>query len=155
MSAWIVSRAHIDVLVQGLCEGEHVTHLDPDEVGRVLWRECLASVAYRYPDDGDGERPAPVDFRDSDVETYTYRRPSLRIPLTGLHYALGCYRYQSCEHPGWDGSDAEAWTLRLREALARHPQCDTDPPFWDHPWGYEETDVHAPATARPRTLAGH
>ncbi|GAA4758654.1 hypothetical protein GCM10023328_47710 [Modestobacter marinus] len=36
ISAWIVSRARIDVLVQELCEGEHVTYLNPDEVGRVL-----------------------------------------------------------------------------------------------------------------------
>jgi hypothetical protein len=154
VSAWIVARAHIDVLVQGLYEGEHVTHLDPDEVGRVLWRECLASVAYLYPRDQDGERSAPLDFRDRNVETYTYRRPSLRIPLTGLHHAIRCYRYQSCEHPDWEGSDAEAWTLRLREAVARHPQVDTDPPFGDHPWGYEETDVHTPATPKPRELAG-
>lgn len=31
--AWVVSRADIDVLAQGPCEGEHVSHLDPDEVG--------------------------------------------------------------------------------------------------------------------------
>lgn len=83
-----------------------------------------------------------------------YRRPSLCIPLTGLHYAIGCYRYQSCEHPGWEGSDVEQWTLRLREALARHPQVDTDSPFGNHPWGYEETDVHAAAASRPRKLIG-
>jgi hypothetical protein len=73
VSAWIVARAHIDVLVQGLCEGEHVMHLDPDEVGRVLWRECLLSVAHRYPDAGDGDHPGPLDFRDndSDVDTHT------------------------------------------------------------------------------------
>ena len=147
MSAWIVSRAHIDVLVQGLCEGEHVTHLDPDEVGRVLWRECLASVAYRYPGDGDGERPGPIDFRDGDVETYAYRRPARRIDPSGLLYAIGCYQYQSCEHPGWTGSDAERWTTRLREALQRNPAVEVSPPFGKYPWGYSEEDVHGAASA--------
>ncbi|MCO7219488.1 hypothetical protein [Klenkia sp. PcliD-1-E] len=142
MSAWIVSRAHIDVLVQGLCESEHVTHLGPDEVGRSLWQECLRSVAYRYPADGDGNRPGPVDFRDDDVETYTYRRPSVRISLTGLHHAIACYAYQSCEHQGWQNSDAERWTSGLRAVLAKHPEVCTDPPSGEHPWGYEETDVH-------------
>lgn len=143
MSAGIVSRSHIDVLVQGLCESEHVTQLGPDEVGRVLWQECLRSVAHLYPADRDGDRPGPVDFVDGDVATYTYRRPSARISLTGLHYAIACYAYQSCEHPGWKGSDAEVWTSGLRAVLARHPEVFTDPPFGEHPWGYEETDVHA------------
>lgn len=142
MSAWIVSRAHIDVLVQGLCEGEHVTHIDPDEVGRTLWRECLASVAARYPNDGDGQRPGPIDFKDADVDTYTYRRPARKIELPGLLAAVGCYQYQSSEHSGWDDSDANRWTATLQDALEANPAVSAQRTHNDYPWGYEEEDVH-------------
>src|SRR4051794_18998143 len=145
MSAWIVSRAHIDVLVQGLAESEIVTEVGPDELGRALWRECLVSVADRYPDDSDGERPGPVDFRDGDVDTYVYRRPSVKIDLSGLLYAVGCYQYQSCEHDGWQTSDAYRWTSELRNRLSSHPDVDLHPEFDRYPWGYEEEDVHVTA----------
>lgn len=145
MSAWIVSRAHIDVLVQALCEGEYVTDRSPDEVGRVLWAENLASVASRYPTDGDGERPGPLDFRDADVETYTYRRPTQRIPLSGIYHAVACYDYQSCEHQGWSSSEAYRWTHLLGAALKRHPEVETEPPYGKYPWGYSEADVHIQA----------
>lgn len=142
MSAWIVSRAHIDVLVQGLCESEHVTHLDPDEVGRILWRENLASVAERYPNDGDGERPGPIDFRDADVDTYTYRRPSMKITQAGLHKAIGCYQYQSSEHLGWEASQARSWTSTLAVALE---QAGVPALSDSEPWGFEEEHVHGTA----------
>jgi len=147
VSAWIVSRAHIDVLVQGLAESEHVTDVDPDEVGRELWRENLRSVAYRYPGDGDGERPGPIDFRDADVDTYTYRRPAQKIELPGLLQAVACYQYQSCEHREWEASEAYRWTQQLREALERNPDVAAEQHSGDHPWGYEEEDVHAPVSA--------
>lgn len=71
MSAWIVSKTHIDYLVTALIRAE-LTDKSPDEAGRMLWRECLASVAWRYPNDGDGGRPGPVGFHDSEVDTYTW-----------------------------------------------------------------------------------
>lgn len=146
MSAWIVGRAHIDVLVQGLCESETVTD-DPDSVGRVLWRENLRSVAARYPGDGDGERPGPIDFRDGDVDTYTYRRPTKKIDREALLVALDCYEYQSCEHRGWASSTAQMWVDQLRQALlaagVRRPAAGSRM----EAWGYREEDVHGVAAA--------
>ena len=84
MSAWIVSRKHIDYIVAAAIQAELIS-MSPDETGRMLWRECLASVAYRYPGDtGNGDRPGPVDFKDSDVDTYTWTEtpclPAARSP---------------------------------------------------------------------------
>jgi len=136
VSAYIVDRAHIDVLVQGLAESEIVTEVDPDELGRILWRENLASVAYRYPNDGDGERPGPMDFRDNDVETYIYRRPTKPISRGALMAAVECYDYQSCEHPGWRISQARTWAhdLYARLKAAQTPRSDD--------WSFDEEDVH-------------
>jgi hypothetical protein len=146
MSAWIVDRAHIDVLVQGLAESETVTDVDPDELGRRLWAENLASVAYCYPSDRDGDRPGPYDFRDADVEEYTYRRPTAKIDRVGLLVALDCYRYQSCEHPGWKTSQAARWVETLLAALHRAGVVAPEPGQRMEAWGYEEADVHgAPA----------
>jgi hypothetical protein len=145
VSAWIVDRAHIDVLVQGLAESETVTEVDPDALGQELWRENLASVAYRYPRDGDGERPGPIDFRDADVDEYVYRRPSAKIDPQALLVALGCYDYQSCEHPGWATSRARLWTTTLREQLLRSGVKEAAPGSRMEAWGYEEKDVHGVA----------
>lgn len=136
MSAWIVSRAHIDVLVQALTADAGLTPGTPDEIGRELWAENLASVAYRYPRDTDGDRPGPLEFRDSDVETYTYREPAKVIPDAGILMAVDCYTYQSCEHPGWNKSRAVKWmdTLKMRHATAESLD--------KYPWGFDEDDVH-------------
>lgn len=146
MSAWIVSRAHIDVLVQALAEGEHVTDVDPDEIGRTLWRENLKSVAIRYPGDtGDGDRPGPISFRDEQVDTYTYRRPARRIEPTGVLYAISCYQYQCAEYEGWERTTGQQWLAPLRLALEAHPSVKLHPDFGEYPWGYEEKDVHGEA----------
>jgi hypothetical protein len=143
VSAWIVDRAHIDVLVQGLAESETVTDLDPDELGRRLWAENFASVAYRYPrDTGEGDRPGPIDFRDSDVETYTYRRPGKKIDRQGLLVAMDCYAYQSCEHPEWRDSGPAAWIAALRANLLRAGVTPPSAGARMEAWGYEEEDVH-------------
>ena len=130
MSAWIVSRTHIDYIVTAAIQAELIS-MSPDETGRMLWRECLASVAYRYPDDtGNGDRPGPADFRDSDVDTYTWTETPV---LTGgaLAKTLGCYRYQSCEHPGWDTSESAALIEKLNAPVDGAEYPDSVPWGWD------------------------
>ena len=129
MSAWIVSKRHIDYMVTAVIRAE-LTAMSPDEIGRMLWRECLASVACRYPNDGDGERPGPMDFRDSDVDTYTWQETPLLTP-GGLAKTLGCYSYQSCEHPGWEASEACALVTKIKDSLGDVAYDESVPWGWD------------------------
>jgi hypothetical protein len=138
MSAWIVSKTHIDCLVQAGIEREMVHPDEADEIGRMLWGECLASVAYRYPGDGDGERPGPINFRDGDVDAYVYEpldgEPGISLRAEAVvNKAAGCYGYQSCEHPGYEGSKAQQFTELLRQA--------TESAKGDAPWGIDTRDA--------------
>ena len=138
MSAWIVSKTHIDCLVQAGIEREMVRPNEADEFGRMLWGECLASVAYRYPNDGDGDRPGPTAFRDGDVDAYVYEPLdgesgiSLRAEAV-VHSAAGCYDYQSGEHPTYDGSKAQQFAALLSKV--------TENAEGKGPWGIDTRDV--------------
>jgi hypothetical protein len=139
MSAWIVSKTHIDGLVQSGIEAEMVEPDHADEFGRMLWRENLASVAYRYPDDADGDRPGPVEFHDSDVDEYQYRpldgEPGItRRAAHVVNAAAGCYDYQSCEHPGYEHSKARLFAHALYK-LTEQDRRD------DAPWGIDDRDA--------------
>jgi len=129
MSMFIVSREHIDYMVTAIIRAELVA-MTPDEIGRMLWNENLESAKYRYPNDGDGERPGPINFRDSDVESYTWTETAELDPAA-LSTTLRCYDYQSCEHPGWDGSEAKAITDKLLTGLG-----DVDWQSSPVPWGW-------------------
>lgn len=122
---FIQSKTHIDHLVTALIHAELITST-PDETGRMLWRENLTSLAYRYPGDQDGQRPGPAGFRDADVESYTWTETPL---LTGaaLHGAVLGYVCQSCAHPEWDDSAAGALMDELW-APVRH--LDPSPSHW-------------------------
>lgn len=127
MSAFMVSRRHIDYLVTAAVARELTTN--PDETGRMLWRECLASLAYRYPDDGDGGRPGPVSFRDGDVETYTWTAATTPTPAA-LHSLIRCYCYQSCEHPQWEESQA-CFLMEVLDGPVQHEEIETE--WWGPP----------------------
>ncbi len=128
MSAWIVSRKHIDYIVTAIIAAE-LTSKTPDDLGRMLWRECLISVACRYPDDEDGDRPGPADFRDSDVITYTWTETPI-LAGGALAKTLGCYHYQSCEHPGWENSEANGLVTKLTDSLGDVKYDDSVPWGW-------------------------
>lgn len=119
MSCYICDKSDIDAIVELLMPRYHrdgsrigkfiltrgvwneeidseATQEDRDELGRVLWKMNLESVAYRYPDDVDGDRPGPVDFRDSDVDTYTWSTSQPTTPQGRLD-KLGTLLYQSSE----------------------------------------------------------
>lgn len=132
MSTWIVSKLHIDYMVTAAIAAELVAGKDADATGRMLWRECLASVAYSYPNDRDGDRPGPTGFRDRDVERYQWQETPV---LTGgaLAKTVGCYDYQSCEHPTYEQSDAFKLVKELSRISGRDDGADYPE---DVPWGW-------------------
>ena len=98
MSAFIVSKKHIDALVTFAIAteyGQHIrvqgeegydvelgNHLTPDEIGQILWDENFRSVNHRYDSSDKAER-------------YTFR--SLIHKPAQIIKACHCYDYQACE----------------------------------------------------------
>lgn len=121
MSAFTVSKTHIDVLIQAGLDADYgpmrwfpddtdwskapsLDHLNADEVGTMLWDENFASVNHRY---NETEKHAG----------YSYQRlPGTPDPLVVLK-AIACYEYQSCEHPAWHASSAKAFCNALTKAM--------------------------------------
>ena len=139
MSAWIVSKTHIDALVQAGIEREIVRVDEADEFGRMLWGENLASIHYRYPDTVEGgDYPGPAGFVASDVDFYTYAPLdggpgiSLRAEVV-VRSAATCFDYQSCEHPEYEGSKAQQFVGFLHKA--------TENAEGKGPWGIDDRDA--------------
>ncbi|MGW0061410.1 hypothetical protein ACWDTT_15970 [Streptosporangium sandarakinum] len=119
MSAFTVSEEHINTIVNAglrLPYGDVLRWKGPDDawveltgatadrVGNMLWQTNFRSVNYRYEED----ELEPV---------YNYRPLARQIhPLAALK-AIKCYRYQSCEHPEWEGSEADRFTDSLIYSL--------------------------------------
>jgi hypothetical protein len=108
MSAWIVTSAHIDVLINKALElglvDRRSTLDELSALGQMLWDENHASVNYRY---------------DEDTESPRYRFVGTEKPLLGSAVLRAAHSldYQSCEHPGWDESRACAWVGALIRKL--------------------------------------
>lgn len=142
MSAFMVSKKHIDLLVrtayagpttngkQGgygqqpwyrpYFKGESQWQVEQcDAIGEMLIKENLSSIHARYPDTiTDPEStPGPVD--QYWLEPYTLADPFFAKRLTAIEAlkALDCYEYQSCEHPEWEQSEAHEFCERFRHAL--------------------------------------
>jgi hypothetical protein len=156
VSAFIVTKATIDYLVSaGLHQGihrlcwhdsdpgpecylegqaipsgsvawslEHRRELTMETAGRVgamLWAENTCSVNWRYAE-SELEGPYVFDRRAQTVD------PVWTLKL------LDCYEYQSCEHPGWEDSEARRFCDALRhDAIGRLPGYEAAP--WDLPEG--------------------
>lgn len=129
MSAWMVSRSHIDLLTHALCVTETVSGKTPDEVGKELWRENRRSINYRYDERG---RTSSYQFA---APTSTYRDDRAAWVA-----ALHCYRYQACEHPTWKNSQAARWTATL--LLALDPYGSIYANSTEYPWGFEKHHIH-------------
>lgn len=155
MSAYMVDREHVRYLVHSAIAAaerdgsaafrwwfgggwKELRVRDPEraaEVGRMLWDENAASIGHRYPDCGlDSDMPGPM------WETFVYDE---HVPLAGstdwVQVLCTChsYRYQSCEHDGWEGSEARAFL----EALLNRAEHFVP--------GYEDAVWGAPAPINP------
>jgi len=157
MSAFVVDKAHIDALVGAIVWGpkgatgntwrlydpdteQPLTVDDADRVGVELWNENVRSVAYRYPQDtGSGDRPGPCDFSDDQVPAYTFPiTMTARLSAAECLKATHCLRYQSCEHPQWQGSRAE----RILDTLAHQTEGYVEG-YEQAPWEIERHRVSA------------
>lgn len=156
MSAWIVTKTHIDLMVGEAIARRVITPDEADATGRMLWRENLRSVAYRYPRDTDGDRPGPANFRDGDVATYRFTPIELSMTSAELLSLVACYDYQSCEHDDWEQSEAFWFCGKLEATLPpeyrvkeRGHLYECFGPAKNAAWGWDDEEVAA-ALARRR-----
>lgn len=152
MSAWVVDRAHIDVLIAyGLstpadkvrwrqADGEdgalrfgELTYANATEIGRLLWQENVASVCFRYESDTADEY--------AEVFDYVYRDPGHLLAHGEALRACHCLGYQSCEHDGWETSEAKAIIDALESKAAHSLACG--------PWGWTDEEL----AKRPKVIS--
>ena len=148
MSAWIVSGAHIDLLITAGLDmpkrnfvgdslrwyGAHNGELSPgnaDVIGGKLWAENYASVNDRYADEAEEPLPGPEDFEGTDTLTYVFERIPGKLDPVVVLKAVRCYEYQSCEHDGWGASEAKLIVESLTSACV-----DALPGYNEAPWGF-------------------
>jgi len=110
VSAYVVSKQHIDLLV------EELTRSGSLYVGEILIAENIASVSYRYGGESLDTLPGPVDKRDLLDYHFEHPAPMGNREVRVLKAVQG-YTYQSCEHPGWPESQAARWMEELTSAM--------------------------------------
>lgn len=150
MSAWIVSKRHIDVLVAGVllnggfrhrgkfvpvvADGEEYEGpnecMDASSLGEMLWRENHKSINWRY----NSRERTPV-YIYKEPKTYvgwdeTWKHPTVEPAV--LAKQVSCYDYQSCEHPTYYRSRAYSVVLSLAEHLLGKVEG-----YEDAPWGID------------------
>lgn len=151
MSAYMCDRDHIRYLIEAAMgvrlygrrhswirwrHGEEVKELRAgdyrmaSEVGQMLWDENFASVSYRYDCSDPKQLPGPNN------ETYIYGEhkifPRPEIDPAQVLKSCHCYAYQTCEHPGWETSEAKAFIDSLQAGACRSVT------------GYEDAEWGAP-----------
>ena len=144
MSAYIVSKAHIDAIVTFAVGGkrrvgtvkriaEDAGHSEfvssavytPSQIGAALWAENHASVDCRYSE----TTPVPAyAFRPTCHGSACSKPTRLLTPLDIIKLCQSL-KYQSCEHPGWEASFASDFLKRvIAAAIAALPGYDNA--FW-------------------------
>ncbi len=123
MSAYVVSKTHIDAMVTAgirlrrpdrplswwvASDGKRNTldYLTAERVGAMLWAENVASFNHRYSE-------------EEWEEVYQFELlPGTPDPVAVLK-AVQCYEYQSCEHGEWRDSEAKAFCEALTHAAIK------------------------------------
>ena len=81
-----------------------------DAVGSMLWLENRRSINHRY------------DEEEEDPELYLYESYGSPADPVAVLKAIRCFEYQSCEHEGWQTSEAKDFCdSLLYEAIRRLP----------------------------------
>lgn len=173
MSAYVVSKTHIDLMVKLALEGPRDAPHDwrliwwatnpttfgttepgqalpsaavlsraatirreaspetADATGEMLMNANVESVGHRYDEQPfENDLPGHADY----LMPYRYADPGYRPTLAESVGIIAGYEYQSCEHPGWDGSEAYRFCVDLKDRLLRLIPGE-------HGWTWDEEDL--------------
>lgn len=150
MSAYLVSKSHIDALVALYAtvrkrEGSPLSPQTMNHLGSILIDANVRSIEARYPDTAGkpAEMPGPdVDSPDrAFANGYTWSPVRATVTPIGALALVQCYSYQTCEYDGFEESDAGVFcTFMTARLLARFfpgytgHVCDL-PGYESAPWG--------------------
>ena len=101
MSAFICNHSHVTALAVYAARHRLLGWTEANQIGELLHAEYVESVNYRY---GEGTVP---HFAMCEWAAF---HPFSQVQIIK---AARCMCYQSCEHPGWEKSDA----CKLVEAI--------------------------------------
>lgn len=105
--------------VRLLRERQHTLTIETaGRVGAMLATENRRSVDFRYD---ETEEEDPYVF----TKLVGYPDPVIMLK------AIGCYRYQSCEHPEWEKSEAYAFCQALEQHMISFLSGYDDGPGWE------------------------
>lgn len=91
----------------------NLVQLSRDDLGRLLMRANIESVAHRYGQTGPDDLPGPRD--QTRVWNYEFRPIQTELRPAWAISCCDCLRYQSCETPDYRESLAYAVTEAIRE----------------------------------------
>ena len=128
MSAWLVSERHINVLVKARRLGDErfdrlQEDMTDDDLGRMLWRENMLSLQARYGD----------KVKQKQLKAYRYTDPG-EFTHAAIFKAIACYEYQTCEHDGWQSSEAKRYCRDLQDVV-----ISALPGYEEAQWGIENS----------------
>ncbi len=136
MSAFQLPAEHLGAIVRwtlleshgygATWRGHTANPNDAADMLECLAAECFTSVRSRYP---NGPLPGPCDASDGPVSCPDTLSRYKRLTPVEVLKACSCYEYQSCEHDGWERSEA----FRLIEAI-RHAAIAALPGYEDADW---------------------
>ena len=154
MSAWMVSKAHIDALVRVALEGpkdgdkrcwtrpyfrnELLKNDLANELGHSLAKENLLSIHARYPDTIANPKNVPGPLDSYWLRPYQYLATIRHLTCAESLKAIDCYEYQACEHAAWQKSEAYAFCQMLRSHV-----ISCLPGYEAAPWGIDQNDYAA------------
>jgi len=131
MSAYLVPKSHITYLVEAGCRLPGLSDTlvwffnVNRETGESEWGELSGrdrAAANRVGQMLTDENQRSVNYRSEETdapEAYAHECPVGEIDPVSVLAACNCYRYQACEHPGYDTSEAEAFVRALEAAAGR------------------------------------
>jgi hypothetical protein len=116
MSAWIVSKQHIDVLVAALRDHDLLpADADLDATGTLLWHENHRSVNARYR---ENTATPPYHFAEPvPLPETTYYTAFDPHNINHIIVQAACYDYQTCETDDYETTPAYALFSKLIATL--------------------------------------
>lgn len=139
MSAWLLSKTEIDILVHWMYKmGTVQKRTLPDALGKTLWAANYRSIRARYGDyDRDGKyvKCPPYTYA---TPTHEHYRENMDQALRMCHF----YDYQTCEFGGYYESRAYHLVEKLMVAL------EAAGAYWQAQgltWGYNPAKLLATA----------